>query len=211
MSNKTQCILHQDTEKIEKEISIEIKRSAQFQPLVDAIQAAGIEVTTNQVGALIYKGGLDTFLQQQALDRSPELNSLPMNQEAKLRAVDVAKVFPNLKAITDAYNQARSVPPQTKAAIYQFDIVNGKLELSKAAKQNIIDRNTVYGSDEALELQKRMEGILTSIQQLYDDTGVNFRNDKALIGAAFGDPNAWRINPHFVARIASGKEAPAYL
>lgn len=164
-----------NTYQIEKELLAEATALSTFQPFVTELlkNSYSAHITIDTICSLIYRGDVVMFLKKQALLKTPEVNNLPITEEAKFNMIDVTKVFSNYFQITSLH---ATLPKDDKILrlIYSYDIdTNGKLFLSETAKQKIKDKYTLYATHEESEFYNKLSEALKTIEEVNAITGFN--------------------------------------
>jgi len=184
-------ILSANTHKIEDEIIRESRYFEKFQPFVneflkneyDLKGLSMIEVIRD----ITYNGTLHSFIKEQALMRTSEVNNLPIIKEAKMAMIDASLVFENYPTIESLYNSIRSITPQIKEKIFLYDLDNkNKLILSEVTKQKIIDSNTIYANEHEYKAFEKGSEVLNALIDLKENFGIDFFTQNIIQRNAIG-------------------------
>lgn len=171
-----------NTHQIERNTLAEAKALSTFQPFVTELlkNSYSSPITIKTLTGLIHRGDIVAFLKREALLKTPEVNNMPITEEAKHNMIDVTKVFSNYFQITSLH---ATLPKDDKILrlIYSYDIdTNGKLFLSELAQQRIKDSYTLYATNEETEIYNKLNEALNTIEEVRQNTGFNLLRPGAI-------------------------------
>lgn len=196
-------ILKTNQQSVESEISHLERDLSKFQPFATELLKNQFDGLNKPLIAvirdLVTNGTLHSFLKEQAVKKTPEVQALPIKMEMKLEMVDLEAIFPNLKSIELHYNSIRKLAPQIRKKIYSYDLgESNTLYVSEYAMQAIIESNTISAkSEKQKEAYIQSIKVLSEIKALKEKYGFNiFRNGSIEIHGI--DANSWQINPHAI-------------
>lgn len=159
MQTLEKTILKQNAFPIESELSKLETTKEKFIPFLNELQATGFDFTVKDFQDLAYgtTDNLTLWLKERTLEATPKLDKLPITKEAKMGMIA-------LKDYTPLLQSHSAIHADKKKAVYSFAIQDGELVISDAARQQVIDKFTIYGNEDAVSVLK----ICESIKQLSD-------------------------------------------
>lgn len=193
-------VLTTNHEAIERELAKVETRVKQFQPLLDAMIKHDFKPSTNEFQAIVrgrtvkYENPLDEFLRAKTVSRHPSIDNLPITYFMKKTMIELPK---ECEEILNLY-KALPVQKDVLSTVGKMEIVEDKLVISEAAKQAILDGNTIYAEAQTKEKFIRATEVLEMAKKLQLDTGINIFTNGLVQNAIHGNLATAEINPYVI-------------
>ena len=190
-------VLKTDKTKIERELQKLETSAKKFQPLLDALIQYEYAPSTKEFHEIVYgrptkrDNPLDEFLRERTVKKHPAIDTLPISAFMKKVMIELPK---ECELIMQIYNSLPASSTFLKD-VYGMELTGGKVTITEATKQAIIDSYTLYADQQQYEALARASEVLTALQKLEADFGINFFSQNLIQGDSMSSLQGATLKP----------------
>ena len=167
-------ILKTSTEQINRDLEALKDKAKVFQSLLDSMTRNGYKPTTEEFRTIVWsklnnEDKLADYLCSKTLIRHPDINNLPIKEEAKKAMIQLPE------GCSSIFSEFVKLPKNPSLLTFIKDyFINDSdiLEMTDIAKNSIIDKYSVYGNEKQYEAMLKAKEIVEKIDEFKKIFGV---------------------------------------